>query len=317
MAQPRPFSEILPEETQFHVLSFVAPADMVSVALACRALGWTVPAEPRSEPRHEFISPFLTWSVTEEAARQALDAAATERELAQLPLVREHTWIRRYDEFLKLRAPLAFDLLYGDLVATNEGRSEVRARSAGANSHAAVSAHVMRGGVHYASFMITGDGVVGLGVVPGVHVSDRTPRPFYYCMFQDLDGRGAGTVKMCTYNCDTGTGTWSNGHGINAYLPFEGGAKRAGQGDVVCLRLDLMKGRLTVYKNGKKLGTMKRGLRGEFSWCAYLCTKPGWTRPGVRLIRGTSFPGGDAGPQAINKGGGGAHYDGKDVMRST
>lgn len=287
---PRPFHAILPEEAQFHVLSFLTPDEMVHSAMVCRGLGRRSPEEPRWDAQfNQYVSPFVTWSIVEEAARLAMGAAATDDERDQLPLVREHNWIQRYNEFLKLREPLSFDLLYGDVAPTNEGRSEVRATLVGANCHAAVSAHVMRGGVHYASFEITGDGVVGVGVVPGMHVAEKSPRPVYGHLFRDIDGKAVGTVKMCTFNCDMGRGTWSDGHAINEYTLFPR-TERAGSGDVVCLRLSLRKGTLTVFKNGKRLGTMKRGLRGEFSWCAYLCTKPGWTRPSVRIIRGTSFP---------------------------
>jgi len=37
-------------------------------------------------------------------------------------------------------------------------------------------------------------------------------------------------------------------------------------GDNIGMLLDLDKGTLSVYKNGRKLGVMKRGLAGPYCW---------------------------------------------------
>ena len=38
--------------------------------------------------------------------------------------------------------------------------------------------------------------------------------------------------------------------------------------DTLGMRLDLDEGKLTVYKNNRRLGVMKDGLCGPYCWCA-------------------------------------------------
>ena len=75
---------------------------------------------------------------------------------------------------------------------------------------------------------------------------------------------GTSDVNCCSYDCGTGDYLWSNWTDCD----HEGWVGMEGlDGDeTVGLLLDLDKGTLTVYKNGRRLGLMKDGLSGDYCW---------------------------------------------------
>ena len=61
------------------------------------------------------------------------------------------------------------------------------------------------------------------------------------------------------------------------------GSESLSFGDEVGMLLDLDEGTLTVYKNGRRLGVMKKGLAGPYCWVATL-----FNGSQVTMKRGTS-----------------------------
>lgn len=237
------------------------------------------------------------WCLVDEASRCAMGVGQTEEERRLLPFVRGHSWVRRYNELLRLRRPLAFDRLYGDLHARRNDCSEVVAHGV-MGPHAAVCTTTMRAGVHCATFTITGKGVVGVGVLRRIKGGESVPVPegdhvhvervgTYYRLLRethDINVDHSGGVKICTFNCTKGDGMWSDGR-VSGSIPFNKG-EAVTVTDKVGLRLNLDRGTLTVYKNERRLGALKKGLTGEYWWCVYLSrNERSWRSPSVRIAR--------------------------------
>lgn len=226
-----------------------------------------------------------------------MEAEETDKEKCMLPLIRGHSWLRRYSELLHLRRPLVFDRLYGDLRHIQRNDCSKVVASGVMGPHAAVCTSPMRAGVHVAAFTITGKGVVGVGVLRQIKgmgpVTEGDAVPVkragsYYRLLRetyDTSADDAGGVKICTFNCTKGDGTWSNGR-VSGGIPFHRG-EAVTVNDVVGLRLNLDRGTLTVYKNGRRLGALKKGLTGEYWWCVYLSrNERRWRSPSVQISRG-------------------------------
>ncbi|EJK54425.1 hypothetical protein THAOC_25949 [Thalassiosira oceanica] len=87
---------------------------------------------------------------------------------------------------------------------------------------------------------------------------------------------GDGNVNCCTYFGD-GACYWSSGEGEGRCK--SGDREWSGNGAMgfdpctIGLLLDLNAGTLTVYKNSRRLGVMKRGLTGEYCWMVTLLTE--------------------------------------------
>ena len=76
---------------------------------------------------------------------------------------------------------------------------------------------------------------------------------------------GSNNIHCCAYSCYEGEYHWSD---------WADGGNRENWADMrdmeadgtIGLLLDLDEGTLTVYMNGSRLGVMKEGLSGEYSW---------------------------------------------------
>ena len=75
-------------------------------------------------------------------------------------------------------------------------------------------------------------------------------------------------VQCCLYdssNCHCYSSKWDGtGSDYSTWV----GMESMSSSDEIGMLLDLDEGTLTVYKNGRKLGVMKRGLAGEYCWVA-------------------------------------------------
>ncbi|EJK76598.1 hypothetical protein THAOC_01629, partial [Thalassiosira oceanica] len=76
---------------------------------------------------------------------------------------------------------------------------------------------------------------------------------------------GEGSVHSCSYDCDDGRCRSTDWGNENCSSDWQGCEGLPGSGTIGML-LDLDKGTLSVFKNGRRLGAMKEGLSGEYCW---------------------------------------------------
>jgi len=68
-----------------------------------------------------------------------------------------------------------------------------------------------------------------------------------------------------SYNGNCCTSNWIGSNDYGTDKTWDGTESMSSNGTIGML-LDLDEGTLSVYKNGRKLGVMKRGLAGEYCW---------------------------------------------------
>merc|ERR1711957_607715 len=96
----------------------------------------------------------------------------------------------------------------------------------------------------------------------------------YQCHAADLRSRPTGRWNESHINCcgcafDSGACFWSDWETArrNADMTWKG-RERIPFDSVLGLLLDLDAGTLAVYKDGRRLGVLKRGLTGDYCWMA-------------------------------------------------
>jgi len=104
--------------------------------------------------------------------------------------------------------------------------------------------------------------------------------PFYQNFTERLDNRECNYengIECCMQSTHTGKclpSDWPTDasnrltHSIDDWE----GMETMSSGDEVGMLLDLDEGTLSVYKNGRKLGVMKRGLAGPYCWAVSMFT---------------------------------------------
>lgn len=220
---------------------------------------------------------------------------ATDDERRALPRREGETWVELLVQLEGLRRPLEFDALNVDASSRVGGRS---AFHFGATRHGfAKSPHAMRAGRHYAVFSIRHDrgaaqdgepedvefGIIRPvpdGLWRGPSCGGNRQRPFdpFQCSRERreelLSSRtarwGTSDVHCCTYHASSGfcySTTWSSTLADgSSHHNWQGREALEGQEKVAGLLLDLDDGTLAVYKNGRRLGVMQKGLSGEYCW---------------------------------------------------
>ena len=150
-----------------------------------------------------------------------------------------------------------------------------------------MSGHVTRGGRHFVEFVITIDehrdifaGVIrpvsltndtGLeadweGLVNPVRVSSSyKPAVSEKLRSQRTAKWGDSNVHCCTYYCGNGRCDWTDWDSTEKCSNWQGSEGLEGS-RTIGLLLDLDEGTLSVFKNGRRLGVMKDGLKGEYCW---------------------------------------------------
>lgn len=226
-----------------------------------------------------------------------------------------------YNDLLDLRKPLKFERLFGNHIEHFEDKSILelqwqRATNAARKSapgtgrvflhtSTAISNHVMRSGKHYVTFTcsdlyLPDAGVLWFGIVrplnrynPCYNLSRFTP--FCGDVVNELRRLkcpewGDSNIHSCVYKVKTGqcqSTDWKrneNDWGGECFKTesWEGiqSLERSGK---IGLLLDYDKGTLTVYKNEIKLGVMKEGLSGAYSWMVSVGSRPGFAEPDSKL----------------------------------
>ena len=247
-------------------------------------------------------------SLMEVAARTILHAKWTDEEMNALPRRGEESWIGLYQEFLKLfRLPLQFDKMAGDCFDYIEGSDKTKVCTNDDNESerhgTAICQNIMRSGKHYVSFQFNDDDPSeNLGVSCGIMrptTNDITSleqcNPVYDDLsrfsLKDYEMLHSNNVDCCLFNTYTGgcliRERWkrytnaelmamNEEHHLRAVeqhqcVSFQW---REMEGDEASYKigmvLDLDEGTLDVYKNDRRLGTMKCRLVGEYCWAVLL-----------------------------------------------
>ena len=270
----------------------ITSCELLNLALTCKSFGWAPSA--------------LNLSLVEDVARQAVCARATDdelrclrklpmlasldikQELAEEVLSGANSWLSILYGFEHL---LVFDALFGKNFQHVIG-DKTTVHNPNTSPRTAISSQfVMRSGSHYTEFLITGNPHIGI-VRPMPNLDFHNPRlvPFgtsfgmYYIVGHHsryLNFRltrtydwGDGRVHACEYKSGNGVMSWAdfeapdhrvgleNSHYNQLWEGYEGCVT----GDTVGMLLNLDNGTLTVYKNNRRLGVMKDGLSGPYTW---------------------------------------------------
>ena len=81
-------------------------------------------------------------------------------------------------------------------------------------------------------------------------------------------------IDCCAYICSTGHCRFVNWRKHERFRTFSPRLPEGiGNSDKLGLLLDLTRGRLTVYKNGRRLGLLMEGLSGRYCWMCQLASK--------------------------------------------
>jgi len=265
------------------VASFVGTSrELLNLALTCKAFGWCL-----GWCQHESEM----WSLAEEVARRAVCSRRTnlqDSESVKLILpeyVRgRRTWLAILHES---EHPLKFNTLLGRLAEYSScDRTSVRNSTERGNFGAALaSGFVMMSGIHYAEFQIIGNPHFGIvRPMPNIilrmlarhETLDFFESEFYDDFLAARTDEWVGTVHTCEYSCEDGELSWTGWDIENEQEQFMvewEGMEGCMTGDTIGMLLDLDEGKVTVYKNNRRLGVLKDGLSGPYCWYANVTTK--------------------------------------------
>jgi hypothetical protein len=161
----------------------------------------------------------------------------------------EESWIGLMREVRLLRQAPMFAQSHKDIVLSDCGSRATCGKQNDFDWCTAASEQVMRAGCHSAQFTLL-SGSCAFGVIrPCYKVDDGHGAPWIeeHCFYDTTDGE-----------CLPGRQDWV-------------GMQSATPGDRVSMLLDLDKGSMAIYKNGKWLGVMVgSGLGGEYCWAVDL-----------------------------------------------
>ncbi|EJK56946.1 hypothetical protein THAOC_23069 [Thalassiosira oceanica] len=257
-------------------LSYLDSRDLANVALTSRAYGGGV---QRPSTSADAVPPL---PFVEKAAMQIYAEETTADERAVLPRYEDESWLGLLHDLEIHRGRLVFHRLIGSGTgASYVDGNRAHLASAGRRGNSictAVCNEVMRAGRHFATVEVFSGSLLRFGVIRPIEHLDGslmaamvTFTPYNeYWHSELLSGRterwGSGDVHCCMY-CHDGDCDWTDwGDAIMQSLSDWEGAEPYYGRVKVGLLLDLTEGTLTAYKNGERLGVMKNGLTGTYSW---------------------------------------------------
>jgi len=228
----------------------------------------------------------------EESTQIAVQDLASDEQLAALPHYNGESPLADYHYLQLLRAPLTFDQLTGGAEYSNdEDKSCVRhnySSSLIGEWETACSNNILRAGKHYVTFELYrydhGRGITNISLLAGVmrpgqakqYAYGNPLRQEFYRKFSrrhnQMESNNNSNVHCCMYGTDLGYSLSSNWRDQVGDVPSVDrhwdGIESAASGDEIGMLLDLDEGTLSVYKNGRRLGVVKRGLAGPYCWVA-------------------------------------------------
>jgi len=214
-------------------------------------------------------------SLIEKSARIVIQYIATEEELATLPYYNGENSLANYYYLRFMRGPLTFDQLVNAKYVNSGDKSIVRHSGIrGSSWGTAFSNNILRAGKHYAIFECDNayNGAF-IGVMrPGQANQDANSVPIYEMFYRHFSpsteyNNNNDDAQCCmygTYSKSCHSSAWSGGSDF--IMEAWDGMESVASGDEIGMLLDLDEGTLSVYKNGRKLGIMKRGLVGQYCW---------------------------------------------------
>jgi len=227
-------------------------------------------------------------SIIEESTRIAIQEIATEEQSATLPHYEGESALADYHYLQLLRAPLTFDQLAHAQYVNSEDKSCVKYNTSAPKIWlwaTALSNNILRAGKHYATFDVQSSSQRGVMVLVGVmrpgqvnQNASGTPvdKNFYqnFSRYPVERFNNNNNIQSCIYLSATGdcfTSDWKRTSGTTAdIINWDGKESITTAPNNIGMLLDLDEGTLSVYKNGLKLGVMKRGLAGPYCWVASL-----------------------------------------------
>ena len=275
--------------TSIDVLSqlaeFLEAKDLCQVKATCKALGSA-----------NYGAAINGLSVTEEAARRVYEDASDE-EKATLPRYNGEGWTELYHHLLMLRARLTFDQLVGRYIEYRGDKAAVQGKIVNGESglsQAICGNHIMRAGKHWATFTSLSNfqNFQRVGVIRpipgwetrGFNWFSPDFDDFHADLLQERTERWEGDVDYCQLSINLGYCDWSDWTGAFAKSCYwEGRGDYDRECRTLGMLLDLGKGTLSVYQNGRRLGTLKDGLAGEYCWIAGF-----WGKGDTSIQRGST-----------------------------
>ena len=292
--------ESFTDDTVVALASFLSPCDMLSLALTCKRFGdkhcmdtkQSAAGQESGSMRNVRQKTENNTSLMEAAARTVLLTKWTNEEKNALPRRGDESWIGIYQEFLKLfHYPLHFDKLVGDNMDYSYSNNVDKSRvcSLMSSSNAAICSNIMRAGKHYVSFNVSDDdpasnGGIACGIMRPTtkditSLSSCSPHIENLSRFSLKDYKTLhhnNNIDCCLLNTSSGCGLihrmWTPSDGPRPPMPYnwEGQEETDEASFKIGMVLDLDEGTLDVYKNDRRLGTMRSGLVGEYCWVALL-----------------------------------------------
>ena len=270
-------------DTLSKIISYLPSVDLLNLGLTCKRFGI-------SNNTNED-------SIIKESTLSALLQIATEEQLAALPHYNGESSLADYHYLQLVREPLTFDQLVGAEFVDEEDKTCV-INSSGGTWGTAFSNNILRAGKHYVSFEVYRSStrrfkvLVGL-MRPGKASQNMKGTPLYEKFFTNFTRRlGYGgrnsKVHCCMYSSSFGNcsaSDWGDPSGeIITNINWDG-MESVSSGDEIGMLLDSDEGTLSVYKNGRKLRIMQRGLAGPYCWVVSM-----WKGSQVTIKRGTIPP---------------------------
>ena len=251
-------------DTLSKIISYLPSIDLLNLGLTCKRFGIHEESE----------------SVIKKSTRIAIHDIATEEQLAALPHYNGESTLADYHYLQLMKAPLTFDQLVMGAEYVNSGdKSCVAITSSNSGVATAFSNNILRAGKHYATFEVNSSQpgntkgiLVGL-MRPGRANQNASGSPLHNQFFSqytthDREHNNA-SIQCCLYGALIGycySSDWPDGtDNVIVDRNWEG-KESISSGDKIGMLLDLDEGTLSVYKNGRKLGVMKRGLAGPYCW---------------------------------------------------
>ena len=263
-------------DTLSKIISYLPSVDVLNLAITCKRFGIS---NTKSDEQ----------SLIKKSAHVAVQDIATEEELAALPHYEGESKLADYHYLHLLRKPLTFDQLVGAMYVNTNDKSCVhfhRLTGVGGTWATAFSNNTLRAGKHYASFKLCNYmNYSFFGVMrPGQANENAIGIPLYAKFYQNFyinkrkEERHNNNIQCCMYVTHTSQCISSNWlepgpyyDGTRSHITEDWeGMETMSLVDEIGMLLDLDEGTLSVYKNGMKLGVMKRGLAGNYCWVASL-----------------------------------------------
>ena len=252
-------------DTLSRIISFLPSVDLLNLALTCKKFGI-----------HHDVDKL---SVIKKSVHILVHEIATEEQLAAIPSYDGESSLADYHYLQLMREPLTFDqFTRGAKYVNEEDKTCVEHNGSKYVIYAtAFSNNILRAGKHYATFNI-GSHDVYVGVMrPGKVDKYARGCPIDKTFFQKFSRRlGHGEnndniVQCCMYKVCRRTcysSSWPEDLETSVVKLIErwDGMESISSGDQLGMLLDLNEGTLSIYKNGRNLGVIKRGLAGHYCW---------------------------------------------------